>query len=98
MADPEIDHDFDYNSQGEIDILRSHFYETEWGYDDSIEDYVNRILFCLAETIELQQPRVTWHLIRRSTPPPPTTFSWIKAFGVATILASSFSVLKASLR
>ncbi|PKU68476.1 hypothetical protein MA16_Dca016834 [Dendrobium catenatum] len=97
MIDPEIDHGFAYNFQGEIDIIRSPFYELDWEYDDSVEDYVNRILYCLAETIELQQPKVPWCLIGRSTPPLPTAFSWIKAFGVATILAASFSVLKASL-
>ncbi|PKU74044.1 hypothetical protein MA16_Dca011754 [Dendrobium catenatum] len=64
MADPEVDHDFAYNEQGEIDIFLSS-YEPDWEYDITAERFVNRIVYCLAGTIALQRPRSLWILLGR---------------------------------
>ncbi|PKU80784.1 hypothetical protein MA16_Dca014622 [Dendrobium catenatum] len=81
MADPEVNHDLAYNAQGEINILRSPFYEPDWEYDDLVESYVNRIIYCLAETIEILQPRAPWLLIVRAPlSPPPVTAPLTKVF------------------
>ncbi|PKU84521.1 hypothetical protein MA16_Dca003034 [Dendrobium catenatum] len=71
----EVDHGFAYNALGEIDILRCPFYKPDWEYDESVEDYINRILYCLAETTDLQKPKTHWLLIGRSTPFPPSATS-----------------------
>ncbi|KAI0511557.1 hypothetical protein KFK09_012187 [Dendrobium nobile] len=60
---PEVDHGFAYNPLGDIDILHSPFYEPDWEYDESVEDYVNRIIYCLAETIDLQKTKMLWLII-----------------------------------
>ncbi|PKU81973.1 hypothetical protein MA16_Dca003990 [Dendrobium catenatum] len=60
MDDPEVDHGLAYNALGKIDILRSPFYEPDGEYDESVEDYINRILYYLAETIDLQKPKTPW--------------------------------------
>ncbi|KAL0912805.1 hypothetical protein M5K25_016212 [Dendrobium thyrsiflorum] len=52
MADPECDSDFVYNKQGFVDILRSPFFDLNPEVDDSIEEYVECIIFTLLNAIE----------------------------------------------
>ncbi|PKU77951.1 hypothetical protein MA16_Dca011571 [Dendrobium catenatum] len=93
MADPEVDHGLAYNALEEIDILRSPFYEPDWEYDESVEDYVNRILYCLAETIDLQKPKTRWLIISHpSPPPPPVTSLSTKVLGAIFIVVISFLI------
>ncbi|KAH0466250.1 hypothetical protein IEQ34_006353 [Dendrobium chrysotoxum] len=96
MADPEVDHGFAYDEYGQIGILQSPFFDPGFGFDFTVEEYVERILYTLANVVEEQLSSAPWQITGRYTPPPPTTFSWIKAIGVATIIVASFSVLKAS--
>ncbi|KAL0914092.1 hypothetical protein M5K25_017596 [Dendrobium thyrsiflorum] len=99
MVDPEVDHEFAYDSQGQIDILRLPFFDPHWEFVDSVEDYVDCILYHLAEIIDLQRPSGQLAIIRRSSPPPsPTTLPWIKTIDVVTFFVASFGVLKISLR
>ncbi|PKU83398.1 hypothetical protein MA16_Dca016507 [Dendrobium catenatum] len=98
MADPEVDHGLAYNALGEIDILRSPFYEPDWEYDESVEDYVNRILYCLSKTIDLQKPKTPWLIIGHLPPPPPpatspstNVFSAIFLVVTPSLYGSSFS-------
>ncbi|PKU64060.1 hypothetical protein MA16_Dca026624 [Dendrobium catenatum] len=93
MADPEVDHGFAYNDLGEIDILFSPFYKPDWEYDETVERYVKRILYCLAEAIDLQKPKTPWLLIGRSTPSPSVATSpSIKTFGTIFLVAVSLIV------
>ncbi|PKU83088.1 hypothetical protein MA16_Dca007759 [Dendrobium catenatum] len=99
MADPEVDHGFAYNAQGEIDILLSPFYEPDWEYDGTVERYVNRIFYCLTETIDLQRPRTLWFLIGHSVPlPTPATFLTTKLLGLSFLVGISLLVWKIFLR
>ncbi|KAI0496634.1 hypothetical protein KFK09_022955 [Dendrobium nobile] len=99
MTDPEVDHGLTYNAQGEIDILLSPFYELDCEYDDSMESYVNRILHCLVETIELQQPRVAWLLIGQSTTSsPPATCPTNKTLRATYLVVASLGLLLPFLR
>ncbi|PKU77344.1 hypothetical protein MA16_Dca026288 [Dendrobium catenatum] len=88
MIDPEVDHGFAYNERGEIDILISPFYEPDWEYDETVERYVKRILYCLVETIDLQKPKTPWLLVGRYTPSPyhDNSFVACRALHIANML------------
>ncbi|PKU61059.1 hypothetical protein MA16_Dca028200 [Dendrobium catenatum] len=93
MADPKVDHGFAYNEQGEIDIFLSPFYELDWEYNVTVERYVNRIVYCLTGTIELQRPRTLWTLIGR--PPASSTPASSPAtslLGITCLIVASLSV------
>ncbi|PKU66037.1 hypothetical protein MA16_Dca009113 [Dendrobium catenatum] len=99
MADPEADHGFAYNSQGQIDILQSPFFDPDWEFKDFVEDYIDRILIHLAETIDEQRPSGQWQLVRRPHAPPSlATLLWIKIVSVVTIFVASFGLMKIFLR
>ncbi|PKU83981.1 hypothetical protein MA16_Dca006456 [Dendrobium catenatum] len=100
MADPELDSGFVYDIYGDIHITRSEFFDVGFGFDDTIEDYLNRILPTLVDIIDDQFQDYDWILQghpSRPSPPPPT-FPWIKAIGVATVLVASLGVLKTFFR
>ncbi|PKU81207.1 hypothetical protein MA16_Dca018241 [Dendrobium catenatum] len=98
MANPEVDHGFAYDSQGQIDILQSPFFDPDRELKDSIDDYVDHIIFHLAETINEQRPFGQWQLVGRPPAPPSlATFPWIKIVGILTFLVASFGLLKVSL-
>ncbi|KAH0471037.1 hypothetical protein IEQ34_000760 [Dendrobium chrysotoxum] len=87
MADPEIDHGFAYNNQGEVDILLSTFFDSNWEHDDSVEDYVDRILFQLTETIDEQRPKEHWLIVGRTpSSTSPATSSADKALRVTCLV------------
>ncbi|PKU84472.1 hypothetical protein MA16_Dca002985 [Dendrobium catenatum] len=89
-VDPEVDHRFAYNTQGEIDILLSPFYDPDWEYEESMKSYVNRILYCLAKRIEYQQPKEPWLLVGRSTSSsPPATSPANKALRATCLVVAS---------
>ncbi|KAH0453830.1 hypothetical protein IEQ34_018154 [Dendrobium chrysotoxum] len=50
MADPEQDHGF----QGRVDILNSPFFDLNIEIDQTVEEYVERIIFTLAVAIDEQ--------------------------------------------
>ncbi|KAL0914168.1 hypothetical protein M5K25_017678 [Dendrobium thyrsiflorum] len=52
MADPDADHEFLYNEQGLVDILQSPFFDPNPEVDDTVDDYIERIIFTLAPSIE----------------------------------------------
>ncbi|KAL0914210.1 hypothetical protein M5K25_017722 [Dendrobium thyrsiflorum] len=54
MADPELDSSFVYNEQGFIDILRSPFFDLNPEVDNSVEKYVERIIFTISNAVEEQ--------------------------------------------
>ncbi|KAL0913015.1 hypothetical protein M5K25_016444 [Dendrobium thyrsiflorum] len=60
MADPGIDHGFIYNTKGQVDILQSPFFDFSPDVDHSMEEYVDRIIFQLAATIDVQLSSVQW--------------------------------------
>ncbi|KAL0914831.1 hypothetical protein M5K25_015215 [Dendrobium thyrsiflorum] len=65
FSDPEVDHGFIYNDQGRVDIIKSHFFDFTPGVDQTVEEYVNRIIFQLAATFEEQISSVQWMIITK---------------------------------
>ncbi|KAL0922561.1 hypothetical protein M5K25_006552 [Dendrobium thyrsiflorum] len=60
MDDPEVDHDFVYNANGQVNILKSPFFDFTPDEDQSVEEYVDRIILQLAATIDEQISFVQW--------------------------------------
>ncbi|KAL0920440.1 hypothetical protein M5K25_009578 [Dendrobium thyrsiflorum] len=54
MADPERDFGFIYNDQGFVNILRLPFFDLNPEVDDSVKEYVERIIFTLSNAIKEQ--------------------------------------------
>ncbi|KAH0456858.1 hypothetical protein IEQ34_014765 [Dendrobium chrysotoxum] len=63
MADPKRDHGFVYNDQGQVDITHSPFFDINPEVDQTIEEYVERIVFTLAATIDDQISSVQWQIV-----------------------------------
>ncbi|KAL0916447.1 hypothetical protein M5K25_013963 [Dendrobium thyrsiflorum] len=98
MADPKRDHGFLYNPQGLVDILQSPFFDLNLEVDDSVEDYVNRILFTLAPSIEEHLPTGHWRIIGHPpTSPPLANLPWIKTLGILLLVVASLRLLRFSL-
>ncbi|PKU68100.1 hypothetical protein MA16_Dca027757 [Dendrobium catenatum] len=92
MADPEVDHGFAYNDRGEIDIHLSPFYDPNWEYDETVERYVKRILYCLAKMIDLQKTKTPWLLVGRTTPSSVATSPSTKTFGAIFLVVIFFFI------
>ncbi|KAI0519412.1 hypothetical protein KFK09_006859 [Dendrobium nobile] len=95
MADPERDHGFVYDHQSLADILQSPFFDLNLKVDDTVDVYIDRILFTLAPSIEEHLPSGPWRIIGH--PPassPPANFLWIKTVGVLFLSMTSLGFLK----
>ncbi|KAL0922245.1 hypothetical protein M5K25_006216 [Dendrobium thyrsiflorum] len=89
MADPECDHGFIYNHQGLVDILQSSFFDLNLKVDNTVDNYVDRILFTLAPSIEEHLPSGHWRLIEHPpVSPHPVNFPWINTLGVFSLLVA----------
>ncbi|KAL0913675.1 hypothetical protein M5K25_017152 [Dendrobium thyrsiflorum] len=67
MVDPELDSGFVYKEQGFIDILLSSFFDLNPEVDDSVEEYVERIIFTLSNAVEEQLSTVQWQITAKSS-------------------------------
>ncbi|PKU86081.1 hypothetical protein MA16_Dca001912 [Dendrobium catenatum] len=72
MVDPERDHGFVPDYQGDIDVIRSPFFDVGFGFDHTVEDYLNRILPHLVDVLDEQLPTDEW-TITGSPPTSPTS-------------------------
>ncbi|KAI0492824.1 hypothetical protein KFK09_027100 [Dendrobium nobile] len=96
MADPEVDSGLVLDDEGHIHPTRSTFFDVGFGYDETVEDYLNRILPTLIDIIDERFEDYEWTIESKTSVchPPPATFPWFKTIGVATFLVASFGVLK----
>ncbi|PKU72017.1 hypothetical protein MA16_Dca007381 [Dendrobium catenatum] len=60
MTDPEVDHGFILDAHGGIHIVRSPFFDFGFGFDDTVEDYLNRILPHLVDILDDQFLDYEW--------------------------------------
>ncbi|KAL0905313.1 hypothetical protein M5K25_023723 [Dendrobium thyrsiflorum] len=99
MADLEVDHGFVYDDQGRTNILGSPFLDLNLDVDDSVEDYVDRILFTLAPSIEEHIPTGLWIIISYpSDPLSPATSPTNYTLGITCLLVASLGLLSIYLR
>ncbi|PKU87526.1 hypothetical protein MA16_Dca018057 [Dendrobium catenatum] len=63
MGDPELDYGFAYDEQGNVNILHSTFFDFNPEVDNSIEAYVDRIIFTLSEAIDEQLANIQWQIV-----------------------------------
>ncbi|PKU72381.1 hypothetical protein MA16_Dca025584 [Dendrobium catenatum] len=96
MAESEWNFGFVHNDRGQVDIHQSPFFDVGFDFDDTVEGYLNRILPTLVDVIDEQFEDYSWTVngYPSVSPPPPSTFLWLKTIDVATFLMPSFGVLK----
>ncbi|KAL0914669.1 hypothetical protein M5K25_015037 [Dendrobium thyrsiflorum] len=58
-----------FDDQGRTDILDSPFFDVHFGADETVDDYVDRILYQLTLSIEQHIPPGRWYIVNR----PPTS-------------------------
>ncbi|KAL0903646.1 hypothetical protein M5K25_028039 [Dendrobium thyrsiflorum] len=62
MADPEHDHSYVFNDQGQVNILKSSFFNINLEINRTVEDYVDRIVFSLSAAIDEQLSPIQWKI------------------------------------
>ncbi|PKU85513.1 hypothetical protein MA16_Dca003253 [Dendrobium catenatum] len=74
MEEPEWNFGFEYDRNGRIDILRSPFFDVGFDFDDTPEEYLDRILPTLVDSIDDHFSVYTWIIEGRpSAPSNPTS-------------------------
>ncbi|PKU80644.1 hypothetical protein MA16_Dca012402 [Dendrobium catenatum] len=71
MEVPEWNFGFEYDNRGRVNILRSPFFDVGFDFDDTVEDYLDRILPALVESIDDHFSVYTWIVEGRRFAPPP---------------------------
>ncbi|PKU80157.1 hypothetical protein MA16_Dca021332 [Dendrobium catenatum] len=93
MADPEIDLGFVFDEEGRTDILGSPYFDVFFGNDETVEGYINRILYQLTLAIEEHLPPSRWIIVGHPPPSSPSaTAPSTKVFGAVFLLVISFFV------
>ncbi|KAL0911330.1 hypothetical protein M5K25_019463 [Dendrobium thyrsiflorum] len=88
MGDPEVDSGFVFDEEGRTDILGSLFFDVFFGADETVDDYLDRILYQLSLSLEEHIRPGRWIIIGHRPPPPtPTTFP------SSRILSASFLII-----
>ncbi|PKU81667.1 hypothetical protein MA16_Dca019665 [Dendrobium catenatum] len=62
MVDPELDYGIACDEEENVNILQSTFFDFNPKIDNSIEEYVDRIIFTLSEAVEEQLANVQWQI------------------------------------
>ncbi|KAL0920874.1 hypothetical protein M5K25_007889 [Dendrobium thyrsiflorum] len=75
MDDPNLDSGFTYDEQGFVDILHSPFFDVNLNIDGMVEEYLERIIFTLSNSIEEQIGNVQWTIITKPKQEYALTFS-----------------------
>ncbi|KAH0457398.1 hypothetical protein IEQ34_012713 [Dendrobium chrysotoxum] len=92
MVDPELDSGFVYDHEDFVDIQQSSFFDLNLEFDNSVEDYVNRILFQLSITTEERFSGHQWLIVHRPpTPPNPDNSLLTNILGAFCLLVASGS-------
>ncbi|KAL0911410.1 hypothetical protein M5K25_019549 [Dendrobium thyrsiflorum] len=99
MGDPDVDHGFYYDEQGQVDILNSSFFDVSFGNDPTADEYVERIIYQLTLAIEDQLPAGRWCLVsRRPSSPDLATSPATSTHGLLLLLVASLVVAYLLLR
>ncbi|PKU59306.1 hypothetical protein MA16_Dca026740 [Dendrobium catenatum] len=94
MADPEFEWGLMFNADGSLNILRSPFFDTGFDHEDTVGEYLERILPSLVRVIDRQFQDYVWTIIGRHPPPlPPAATSPVtKSFVSFSVVALSIFV------
>ncbi|PKU88040.1 hypothetical protein MA16_Dca019490 [Dendrobium catenatum] len=88
MEEPEWNFGFEYDNRGRVNILRSPFFDIGFDFDDTVEEYLDRILPALVESIDDHFSIYTWIIEGpRYTPPPrlaPSSSS-LRIYGIVVL-------------
>ncbi|KAI0501660.1 hypothetical protein KFK09_016605 [Dendrobium nobile] len=99
MAYPKVDHGFVFNSQGDIDVVYSSFFDVGFGFDDTVEGYLNRILPHLVDILDEQLPADEWIINGRPpSSPDSTSSSAASPLGITFLIVASLRMLAILLR
>ncbi|KAI0491509.1 hypothetical protein KFK09_025769 [Dendrobium nobile] len=60
MDEPEWNFGFEYDNNGRVNILRSQFFDVGFDFDDTVEEYLDRILPTLVDSIDEHFSIYTW--------------------------------------
>ncbi|KAH0466838.1 hypothetical protein IEQ34_004076 [Dendrobium chrysotoxum] len=63
------------DDQDNIDVLRSPFFDVGFGYETTVEEYLERIHVTLVDTFDDQRTKGKWTIVGRFTPAVPPTIS-----------------------
>ncbi|PKU75450.1 hypothetical protein MA16_Dca023212 [Dendrobium catenatum] len=94
MDEPEWNYGFEYDRNGRVNILRSQFFDVGFDFDDTVDEYLDRILPTLVDSIDEHFSVYTWIIKGRSTvpPPPPRSSSTATFLGASIFVATSMLV------
>ncbi|PKU81746.1 hypothetical protein MA16_Dca018688 [Dendrobium catenatum] len=74
-----------HDDRDQVDILQSSFFDVGFDFDDTVEEYIDRIQYSFVDVIDEQRSNGRWIIIGR--PPSSTTSA---TFPRMTILGSFF--------
>ncbi|KAL0904810.1 hypothetical protein M5K25_026964 [Dendrobium thyrsiflorum] len=98
MADPEVDAGFVFDEQGRTDILGSPFFDIYFRFDETIDDYVDHILYQLSLSLEEHIRPGHWIINSQPPPPPPATSPADKVLRATCLTVASLGLLLTLLR
>ncbi|PKU60445.1 hypothetical protein MA16_Dca028759 [Dendrobium catenatum] len=94
MEEPEWNFGFEYDRNGRVDILRSPFFDVGFDFDDTPEEYLDRILPTLVDSIDDHFSVYTWIIESRPPAPSnPTSNPATSSLKVTCLLVASLSLL-----
>ncbi|KAH0453290.1 hypothetical protein IEQ34_017614 [Dendrobium chrysotoxum] len=65
MAEPEWDYGLVHDDRDQIDILQSPFFDVCFDFDDTVEEYIDRIQYTLVDVIDEQRSKGRWIITGR---------------------------------
>ncbi|PKU86750.1 hypothetical protein MA16_Dca020797 [Dendrobium catenatum] len=95
MADPELEWGIVFDAQGNLDVYRSPFFDAGFESDeDTVGDYLDRILPTLIQVIDKHYPPSKWIIDSHpSTSPEPASFPAKSSLKITCLLVASLSLL-----
>ncbi|KAL0923380.1 hypothetical protein M5K25_007434 [Dendrobium thyrsiflorum] len=96
MGDLELDSGFVYDEEGRTDVLNSPFFDVFFRSDETVDDYLDQILYQLSLSLEEHIRPGRWILTGQPPPPPPpTTSPAARIFGITCLLVASLGLFLA---
>ncbi|KAH0455177.1 hypothetical protein IEQ34_015209 [Dendrobium chrysotoxum] len=85
---------FVHDDRGQVDILQSPFFDVGFDFDDTVEEYIDRIQYDLVDVIDEQRSKGRWIIYGHPPPPPiPVTSPATTTLRATCLLVASLSVL-----